>query len=121
MTKDDKKCCGCSGSGDVPKAQAICLAGLVDYADGSIVSRTIAQNDAGTITIFAFARGQGLSEHMAPFDAFVQILEGEAELTIDGKPVQASAGQLVIMPANIPHAVKGPERFKMMLTMLRKG
>ena len=108
-----------SGSGTLPAAQAVELASLVDYADGSIVSCTIAENEAGTITLFAFDAGQGLSEHSAPFDAIVQVLDGEAELTIGGKPVAATAGQAVLMPADVPHAVKATARFKMLLTMLR--
>ena len=108
-----------SGSGTLPAAQPVELAGLVDYAAGSIVSRTLAENEAGTITLFAFDAGQGLSEHSAPFDAIVQVLDGQAELTIGGEPVTATAGQVVLMPANVPHAVKATERFKMLLTMLR--
>ncbi len=108
-----------SGGGTLPAAQPVELAGLVDYAAGSIVSRTLAENEAGTITLFAFDAGQGLSEHSAPFDAIVQVLGGRAELTIGGKPVAATAGQLVVMPADVPHAVKATERFKMLLTMLR--
>ena len=108
-----------SGGGALPPAQAVDLLGLVDYADGAIVSRTLAENDAGTLTLFAFDEGQGLSEHTAPFDAIVQVLDGEAELTIGGEAVTATAGQLVVMPANVPHAVRAPGRFKMLLTMLR--
>ena len=104
---------------NIPAAEALDLAGLVDYADGSIVSRTIAENDAGTLTLFAFDGGQGLSEHSAPFDAVVHVLDGDAELIIGGKPVCAAAGQLVVMPANVPHAVKAKQRFKMLLIMLR--
>ena len=106
-------------SSEVAKAKAHDLAGLVRYVSGSIVSRTIAQNDAGTLTLFAFDKGQKLSEHSAPFDAVVQILDGEAEMVIGGKPVRATAGQLVVMPANVPHAVNAVQRFKMFLTMLR--
>jgi len=108
-----------SGAGALPTAQAVELLGLVDYADGAIVSRTLAENDAGTLTVFAFDAGQGLSEHSGPFDAIVQILDGEAELTIGGEAMTAVAGQLVVMPANVPHAVKAPGRFKMLLTMFR--
>lgn len=103
----------------IPAAEALDLAGLVDYAEGSIVSRTIAENDAGTLTLFAFDAGQALSEHSAPFDAVVHVLDGETELVIGGKPVRAAAGQLVVMPANVPHAVKAKQRFKMLLIMLR--
>ena len=109
----------CSGSRLIPAAKALDLAALVDYAEGAIVSRTLAENDAGTLTAFAFDAGQGLSEHSAPFDAAVQVLDGQAELVIGGEAVAAAAGQLVVMPANVPHAVKAPARFKMLLTMLR--
>ncbi len=102
-----------------PSAVALDLSELVSYAEGSIVSRTLAEDKAGTLTLFAFDAGQALSEHSAPFDAFVQILDGEAELTIGGKAVRAGQGQLVLMPADVPHAVKALRRFKMLLTMLR--
>jgi quercetin dioxygenase-like cupin family protein len=94
-------------------------AGLVAYADGSIVSRTIADGDQGTVTLFAFDAGQSLSEHTAPFDACVYVLDGTAQLTIGGKAVEADAGQLVVMPGGVPHAVKAERRFKMMLIMIR--
>ena len=101
------------------RVKALDLVRLVEYADGSIVSRTIAENRAGTVTLFAFDAGQGLSEHSAPFDAIVHVLEGEAELVIGGRAVRAGAGELVIMPANVRHEVKPGKRFKMLLTMLR--
>jgi quercetin dioxygenase-like cupin family protein len=107
------------GNETLPQAQAVDVAALVAYADGSIVSRTLAENDAGTITLFAFDAGQGLSEHTTPFDALVHVLDGQVELTIGGESVPASAGQIVLMPANVPHAVKAAKRFKMLLTMLR--
>ena len=100
-------------------AKAFSLAGAVDYSKDSIVSRVLAENKAGTITLFAFDAGQGLSEHSAPFDAVVQIVEGEAELKIGGKFVRARAGEMVVMPANVPHAVRAKSAFKMLLTMLR--
>ena len=100
-------------------AKAHDLATLVKYSEGSIVSRTLAENKAGSLTLFAFDAGQGLSEHSAPYDAVVQVLDGAVELTFGGKAVQATAGQLVVMPANVPHAVKAATRFKMLLTMLR--
>ncbi len=106
-------------NGKIPIGEVLDLMDLVEYAPGSIVSRTIAENKAGTLTLFAFDAGQGLSEHSTPFDAVVQILDGEAELTIGGKTVHAVAGQLVIMPADVPHAVTARQRFKMLLTMLR--
>jgi quercetin dioxygenase-like cupin family protein len=105
----------------LPTAEAVEVAELVEYVDGSIVSRTIAENKAGTLTLFAFDAGQGLSEHSTPYDAIVQIIDGEAELTIGGEMVRATAGQLVIMPANIPHSVNAAHRFKMLLIMLRAG
>jgi quercetin dioxygenase-like cupin family protein len=96
------------------------LAGLVDYADGAVVSRTLLKKNTGTLTLFAFDREQGLSEHTAPFDATVLVVEGRAELTIGGNKREVAAGQLTIMPANVPHAVRAPERFKMLLIMIRE-
>lgn len=93
--------------------------GLVSYQSGSVVSRTLVDLKIGTITLFAFDAGQGLSEHTVPFDAFVQIVDGTAEVTIDGKAHQVSAGEFIIMPANIPHSLKAVEKFKMMLVMIR--
>jgi quercetin dioxygenase-like cupin family protein len=104
---------------NIPAAEALDVAGLADYADGSIVSREIAKNEAGTLTLFAFDAGQGLSEHSAPFDAIVHVLDGEAQIIIGGEAVCAAAGQLVVMPANVPHAVNAEQRFKMLLIMLR--
>ena len=108
-----------TAEGRVPAAAALTLADLVAYAPGAVVSRTLAENGAGTLTVFAFALGQGLSEHSAPYDAIVQVLDGEAEFRIAGTPVRATAGQLVVMPANVPHAVRAVTAFKMLLTMLR--
>jgi quercetin dioxygenase-like cupin family protein len=95
------------------------LAGLVEYASDSIVSRTLAETRTGTVTLFAFDAGQALSEHSAPYDALVYVVAGRVELTIGGKPVDAPAGRLVRMPADVPHAVRAPERMKMLLIMLR--
>jgi quercetin dioxygenase-like cupin family protein len=95
------------------------LNGLTAYQDGSVVSRTLLDRKIGTITLFAFDAGQGLSEHTAPFDAFVQVFDGVAEITIDGVAHRASAGEVIIMPANLPHSLKAVERFKMMLVMIR--
>jgi quercetin dioxygenase-like cupin family protein len=92
---------------------------MVDYQPGAIVSRTIAKKPTGTVTLFAFDQGQALSEHTAPFDALVQVLDGEGEFTIEGKPLRVAAGQALIMPADKPHAVTAVERFKMLLTMIR--
>jgi quercetin dioxygenase-like cupin family protein len=99
--------------------QAIRLVDLADYQEGSVVSRTIIDKKTGTVTFFAFDEGQGLSEHKAPFDALVYLLEGEAEIVISGKPIRVKGGQMVIMPANHPHALKAIKNFKMVLTMIR--
>jgi len=99
--------------------QAIRLIDLADYQEGSVVSRTIIDKKAGTVTFFAFAEGQGLSEHTAPFDALVYLLEGEAEIVISGKPIRLIGGEMVIMPAHQPHALRAVKSFKMILTMIR--
>jgi len=101
-------------------ANAADLAGLVDYSTDSIVSKTIIDKPVGTITLFAFDAGQSLSEHQAPYNALVQIVKGSAVLVIGGKNIEAKAGEIVIMPANVPHAVQAKERFKMLLTMIKK-
>jgi len=106
-------------AGELEPAEALNLADQVEYAEGSVVSRTILQKQVGTLTLFAFDLGQGLSEHSAPYDALVQILDGEVEITIGGKPIRARAGQTVLMPANVPHALQSISRFKMLLTMIR--
>ena len=100
-------------------ALAIGLAGLVTYQEGSVVSRMLLDKKAGTITVFAFAEGEGLSEHTVPYDAFVQILDGEAEVTIEGTAHRLTAGQMIIMPADRPHLLKAVKRFKMLLVMIR--
>ncbi len=102
-----------------PKSQVLHIAELVSYQEGSVVSRQITKADAGNVTLFAFDINQGLSEHTAPFDALVHILEGEAEVTISGKPFQLKMGDAIIMPANEPHALKALQKFKMLLTMIR--
>lgn len=108
-----------ASSGEIPPSRPIVLAELISYATGSVVSRTIYKSNAGTITLFAFDRGEGLSEHSAPHDAFVQVLDGRADLTVGGERLRADAGQTVRMPANVPHALHAPEPFKMMLVMVR--
>lgn len=102
-----------------PKGKAFDLGSHVDYADGSIVSKTLLKKETANITLFAFAQGQGLSEHTAPFDAVVHILDGEAEITIGGQPQTVAAGEMVIMPANVSHALQAKEKFKMLLVMIR--
>jgi len=104
----------------LPPAQAERLEGLVATGPGAVVSRTLMKSGGGTVTLFAFDAGQGLSEHTAPFDALVQVLEGEVDLTIGGRPVAARAGEAVLMPAGVPHAVTARTAFKMLLTMLRE-
>jgi len=98
---------------------AVKLADLVDYAPGAVVSRTLQKGPAGTLTVFAFDEGQELSEHSAPFDAYVDVLDGQVLLTIGGKPVPAVAGETVLMPADIPHAVHATTPFKMLLIMIK--
>jgi len=95
------------------------LDALVSYADGSVVSKTILDKQTGTLTLFAFDKGQKLSEHTSPYDAVVQVVEGRARLTIGGQDREVEAGELIIMPANVPHAVTAVERFKMLLIMIR--
>jgi quercetin dioxygenase-like cupin family protein len=92
---------------------------LIEYQPGAVVSREVLRKKTGTVTLFAFDAGQGLSEHTAPFDALVHVLDGEAEVAIDGKPQRVTAGQFIVMPANIPHALQAVQRFKMMLVMVR--
>ena len=100
-------------------AQATDLQSLVNYQNGSVVSRTLIDRKTGIVTLFAFDEKQGLSEHTAPYDAMVQVLEGEVEITIAGKPVALKAGEMTIMPANKPHALAAKTRFKMLLTMIK--
>ncbi|MBT9159948.1 MAG: cupin domain-containing protein [Dehalococcoidia bacterium] len=92
---------------------------LVDYQKAAVVSKTIIDKQAGTVTIFAFDQGQGLSEHTAPFDALIQVLDGEVEIKISGKPFHLKQGEMIIMPANEPHALKAVRQFKMLLTMIK--
>lgn len=101
------------------EAQAVSVIDLVEYQEGSVVSRTIIKKDTGTVTLFAFDEGQELSEHAAPFDALVYVLDGEAEIIISGKALRSKAGEMIIMPANEPHALKAPKKFKMLLVMIR--
>lgn len=109
----------CSGTGQMQTAEAVHAASLVEYAPESVVSRQLIKNEAGTVTLFAFDEGQSLSEHTTPFDALVQVIDGKVELIIGGRSVPAQAGQMVLMPADVPHAVRAPQRFKMLLTMLK--
>src|SRR4029077_12758826 len=106
---------------EMPGATTVVPLGLVSYQDGAVVSRILLKRGGGSVTLFAFDEGQSLSEHTAPFDAVAHVLEGEALITIAGVPVSVPAGDIVLMPANQPHAVVAPRRFKMLLTMLRSG
>jgi quercetin dioxygenase-like cupin family protein len=110
---------GKAAKGESLLGQVLNMAGLVDYQKGAVVSREIIKKQTGTVTVFAFDKGQGLSEHTAPFDALVQILDGEAEVTISRKPNKLVTGEMIIMPANAPHSLKALARFKMALIMIR--
>jgi quercetin dioxygenase-like cupin family protein len=102
-----------------PKSEILKLASLAETQTGAVVSRQITKEEAGNVTLFAFDEGQELSEHTAPFDALVHVLDGEAEVKISGKPFKLKAGDAIIMPANDPHAVKATKKFKMLLTMIK--
>ena len=104
---------------DACYGKAASLEQLISYADDSIVSKTLLDKPIGTITLFAFDTGQRLSEHTAPFDAVVQVVDGQGVVTIDGSDHIVNTGEIVIMPANIPHAVRAEQKFKMLLTMIR--
>lgn len=95
------------------------LLDMVAYQDGAVVSKTLVDKATGTVTLFAFAEGQGLSEHTAPFDALLQVLDGEVEIRLAGQHCHLRAGEIMVMPANEPHALKALCRFKMLLTMIR--
>jgi quercetin dioxygenase-like cupin family protein len=114
MTDQEK-----TGAGEPLRAEVFSYADLVSYQNGSIVSRTIIDAPAGTVTVFAFDAGQRLSEHTAPFDALIEIVDGTGIVTIDGKEHPVPAGSQIIMPANHPHAVNGDGQFKMVLVMIR--
>ena len=103
----------------LPGAQVATAAELVNYQEGAIVSREIVKKPAGNVTFFAFDEGQGLSEHTTPFDALVYVIEGEVEIRIAGQPHRLQAGEIILLPANQPHALKALMRFKMCLTMIR--
>jgi quercetin dioxygenase-like cupin family protein len=104
---------------NVEGAVAMNLAEMTQYQPGSIVSRTLLQDETGTLTVFSFDAGQALSEHTVPFNAFISVLDGEAEITIGGKPVTVCTGEIVLMPGGVPHKVRAVKRFKMLLTMFK--
>lgn len=100
-------------------AKALSLSGLINYQEGSVVSRTLIDKKAGTVTVFAFDENQGLSEHTAPYDALVYVIEGEVDVTISGKPLKLIGGEVTLLPANEPHALAAKTKFKMLLTMVK--
>jgi quercetin dioxygenase-like cupin family protein len=104
---------------NIEGALAMNLAEMTQYQPGSIVSRTLLQDETGTLTVFSFDEGQALSEHTVPFNAFINVLDGEAEITIGGKPVIVGTGEIVLMPGGMPHKVRAVKRFKMLLTMFK--
>ena len=104
---------------NIPLSERHTLADLVEYEEGHVVSRTFAQNSSLSLTLFAFDQGEGVSTHTAPGDALVQVLDGEASVDIDGKELVIGTGQVVVMPANVPHAVTAVKRFKMLLTVVK--
>jgi len=106
-------------SNEFEKSKVFSFDGSVEYSDGGIVSKTVLKKETGNISLFSFAKGEALSEHTAPFDAMIQVVDGKAEVAIGGKSFLLEAGQSIIMPANITHAVKAVEKFKMVLTMIQ--
>jgi len=106
-------------SNEFDKAKVFSFNDSIEYASGGILSKTVLKKETGNISLFSFAKGEALSEHTAPFDAMIQVVDGKAEIIIGGKPFILEAGQTIIMPANIPHAVNAMEKFKMVLTMIR--
>jgi quercetin dioxygenase-like cupin family protein len=109
------------GSNEFARSEVFSFTGSVDYATGAIVSKTVLKKETGNISLFAFDRGEALSEHTASFDALIQVVDGKGEVTIGGKPFLLNSGESIILPANIPHAVKAVEKFKMVLTMIRSS
>jgi quercetin dioxygenase-like cupin family protein len=108
-------------SNEFLKANVFSFADSIDYAGGAVVSKTVLKKQTGNISLFAFDKGEALSEHTAPFDAVIDVVDGKAEITIGGKPYILNNGESIIMPANIPHAVNAVERFKMVLTMIKSS
>jgi quercetin dioxygenase-like cupin family protein len=108
-----------SGSKESLTGRVLTMTELVSYQEGAVISRTLIDKKIGTLTVFAFGEGEGLSEHTVPYDAFIQILDGEAEVSIAGTVHRLTAGQMVIMPADRPHLIKAVKRFKMLLVMIR--
>jgi quercetin dioxygenase-like cupin family protein len=107
------------GSNEFERSVIFAFTDSVEYADGAIVSKTVLKKQTGNISLFAFDKGEALSEHTAPFDAMIQVVDGKGEIIIGGKSFILGTGQCIIMPANVPHAVKADEKFKMVLTMIK--
>ncbi len=108
-------------SNEFEKAKIFSFPDCVEYANGGVVSKTVLKKDTGNISLFAFAKGEALSEHTAPYDALIQVVDGKGEIVIGGQSYFLEAGESIIMPAGIPHAVKASENFKMLLTMIRSN
>lgn len=108
-------------SNEFKKSEVFSFAGSVDYAGGAIVSKTVLKKQTGNISLFAFDKGEALSEHTAPFDAMIEVVDGKGEIIIGGNPFTVGTGETIIMPAGIPHSVKAVERFKMVLTMIKSS
>jgi quercetin dioxygenase-like cupin family protein len=108
-------------SNEFEKAKVFSFNDSIEYASGGILSKTVLKKETGNISLFSFVKGEALSEHTAPFDAMIQIVDGKAEVIIGGKSFILESGQTIIMPANIPHAVKAVEKFKMVLTMIKSN
>ena len=108
-------------SNEFEKAKVFSFSDSVEYASGGILSKTVLKKETGNISLFSFAKGEALSEHTAPFDAMIQVIDGKGEVIIGGKSFIMESGQTIIMPANIPHAVKAVEKFKMVLTMIKSN
>ncbi len=106
-------------SNEFEKAKVFSFNESVEYASGGILSKTVLKKESGNISLFSFAKGEALNEHKAPFDAMIEVTDGKGEVTVGGKPFILKAGEAIIMPANIPHAVKAVEKFKMVLTMIK--
>jgi quercetin dioxygenase-like cupin family protein len=109
------------GSNEFAKSEVFSFSGSVDYAEGAIVSKTVLKKQSGNISLFSFGKGEALSEHTAPYDALIQVVDGRGEIIIGGKSFFLETDQSIILPADVPHAVKAVEKFKMVLTMIKSS
>jgi quercetin dioxygenase-like cupin family protein len=121
MQRYDQKIINIMGSNEFEKSKVFSFSESVDYSDGGIVSKTVLKKQTGNISLFSFAKGEGLSEHTAPFDAMITVVDGTGEVVIGGRSFILKSGQTIILPANIPHAVNAVEKFKMVLTMIKSN